>query len=255
MEDKREVLKGFCRKFYVEVRKRERDAENLGNDIIKISSLFKPSLKEDKSFESALEEILEKKPKEEIKPSSQWFGFLVGKLKDSSIKFHVSQIKESFKRDLLSSLRLSFSSDELDYNFKKFLNWNEKDMEELVNKISKECSEGKNYSEINLMLGVKRDLVGPYKIMPELFFSYYSLFFSAKLLYSTAKTNFSPPTASIEIYSYYPTNHNLKFFTQILNSREIVEEFVYDWPLLLNFFLFSNEIESYLRKMRKRNKF
>ncbi|MEM5790842.1 MAG: hypothetical protein QXP77_02250 [Candidatus Aenigmatarchaeota archaeon] len=254
MEEREKIIRKFAEKFYAQVKKRRRNPKGLAEDLRNISSYFQPSLREEKSYEETLKSILGNsldKSKSEKVFSREWFSLLLGELDDyfPRIKFSVNKIRDSFKKDLLSSFHFPFTQENFWIGFEKYFNFmNEKNIEILANDILKGVSEKKEYTRISLMLGIKRDIIGPVKVVPQVLLSYYTQFFLASLLYVTPPIEGKNGEAAIEILNYYPTNSKLKFFHEVLKSRESVRDLKYNSIDFLNYFLFSKELESALRR-------
>ncbi len=254
MEERKKLIRNFAEKFHTQIKKRKREPENLMNELKSISSSFQLSFKEEKSYEEALESILKGNSKNERSFSKEWFTILIGEFLEESpkIEFLVSKIRDSFKRNVLSSFHLPFTKENLSRVFNNYFSFlNERSMEYLLNEIVENIDNKRSWSYINLMLSVKRDLIGPTKIVPSLFFTHYTTMISANLLYVTAPIRGKGIKAAVEIYYYYPTNTNTKLLRAILDSREIVKDLEYTSSDLHHYFLLSKELEICLRKRRK----
>ncbi len=251
MEERRKAIKEFAEKFYNQIKKKESDVKSLAESLKVISAYFKPGFKE-KSYEEALESVLGlSERKNEKNFLKEWFTLLIGEFCDPSIRFCVKKIKDSFKKDLLSSFHFPFNQENFQASFEEHFNFmNEKNIEHLINQIRKGISRKEGYSRISLMLAVKRDLVGPVRVVPQLFFSYYTQFFSAALSYVLPPVKGKSGEATIEVLNYYHTDSKLKFLHEILNSREIVRDLKYNSLDLLNYFLLTKELENNLRKKK-----
>lgn len=244
MEERKNSLRNFAEKFYYCI-KRKRNPKVLLKDLEELSSHFQFSLKE-KSYEEVLEDLFKGDLKKEKTISKEWFSILLGEFKDESqnVKFSVSRIKDSFKKDLLSSYSLPFEERVLN---KYFPFVNERGMEKLSNEILNGVSNRKDYCSIYLMINVKKDLIGPHTLIPNLLFSHCTNTFSANLLYVTAPIN-GKCEAALEISRYYPPNS--KLLLALINLRECIENFKYNSFDLFQYFLFSKKFENCLRRER-----
>ena len=251
MEERRKAIREFAEKFYKQVKKKEESKESLAESLRKVSQYFKLDFKE-KSYEEVLENILGSSEEENEKIfSREWFTVLIGEFCDPSIRFSVKGIRDSFKRDLLSSFHFPFTQENLKASFEEHFNFlNDKNMENLINEVRRGISKKEKYSRINLMLAVKRDVIGPVKVIPQLFLSYYTQFFSAGLLYVVPPVKGRGSEAAIEILNYYHTSSKLKFLHEILYLREMMKDLKYNSSDLLSYFLLSKELENILRRRK-----
>ena len=253
MEERGKVIKDFARKFFNQAKQEHFNLKLLNRELYNISSYFLPSLKNELSYEDALKNIFEGNLTPTKTISGEWFSLLLGKLECSNAQFFVQDISERFKKDLLSFISIPYTKEDFSLKFdSNFYYMNKQSIQELVDVIAKNACEKKPYSSIHPMLLIKKGLIGPERLIPQIFLSYFTINFSATLIYVNEPEN-QDVKGIIQISNYFPTQKKLGLFREIEKSKLIMSNFKYDAKKFFNYFRITKILNENLKSKSSRN--